>query len=87
MLLVAQWRVRCPGRASGAGFEPVRACKLAPNDHKAVQNWPGLHLPSLRLGNKNYNLYLVFGWFPAELGPETRLNGSGSKSNAERTQN
>ena len=30
---------------------------------------------------------MVFGWFPAELGPETRSNGSGSKNGAERTQN
>ncbi len=43
--------------------------------------------PAIRLGNKNYNLYLVFGRFPAELGPETRSNGSGSKVGAERTQN
>ena len=33
------------------------------------------------------NLYLVFGRFPVELGPETRSNGSGSKNGAERTQN
>ncbi len=44
-------------------------------------------LPSLRLGNNNYNWYFVFGRFPAELGPETRSNGSGSKNGAERTQN
>ncbi len=31
-------------------------------------------------------LILVFGRFPAELGPETRANGSGSKNGAERTQ-
>ena len=36
-------------------------------------------LPSLSLGNRIYNLYLVFGRFSAELGPETRSNGSGSK--------
>ncbi len=44
-------------------------------------------LPSLRIGNQNYNFYLVVGRFPAELGPETRSNGSGSKNGAERTQN
>ncbi len=44
-------------------------------------------LPSLRIGNKNYTLYLVFGRFPAELGPETRFNGSGSKNDAGRTPN
>jgi hypothetical protein len=44
------------------------------------------NLPSLRIGNGNCNLYLVFGRFPAELGPETRSNGSGSKNGAERTQ-
>ena len=37
--------------------------------------------------NKKYMyLYLVFGRFPAELGPETRSNGSGSKNGAEGTQ-
>ncbi len=44
-------------------------------------------LPSLRLGNKNKYVYLVFGRFPAELGPKTRSNGSGSKNGAECTQN
>ncbi len=44
-------------------------------------------LASPKIGTKNYNLYLVFGRFPAELGPETRSNGSGSKNNAERTEN
>ncbi len=37
--------------------------------------------------NKNYNCYLVFGRFPAELGPETRSNGPGSKNGAESTHN
>ncbi len=46
-----------------------------------------LDLPSFRIGNANYNVYLVFGRFPAELGPETRSNGSGSKNGAERTHN
>ncbi len=46
-----------------------------------------LDLPSLRLCNENYKFYFVFGQFPAELGPETRSNGSGSKNGAERTQN
>jgi hypothetical protein len=32
-------------------------------------------------------LILVFGRFPAELGPETRSNGSGSENGAERTEN
>ncbi len=45
-----------------------------------------IYLPSFRIGNQNYNLYLVSGRFPAELGPETRSNGSGSKNGAERTQ-
>ncbi len=44
-------------------------------------------LHSLRIGIKNYNLCLIFGRFPAELGPETRSNGPGSKNGAERTQN
>ncbi len=44
-------------------------------------------LPSLRIDNTNYDLYSVFGRFPAELGPETPSNGSGSKNGAERTQN
>ena len=39
------------------------------------------------IGNENYNVYVVFGRFPAELGSETRSNGSGSKNVAERTQN
>ena len=46
------------------------------------------HLLSLSIGYENYNFYLgVFGQFPAELGPETPLLGSGSKNGAERTQN
>ena len=44
-------------------------------------------LLELGIGNANYNLYLVFGRFPAERGPETRSNGPGSKNGAERTQN
>ncbi len=46
-----------------------------------------LDIPSLGIGNKNHNFYLVFGRFPAELGPETRSNGSGSKNGAGRTRN
>ncbi len=42
---------------------------------------------SFRIGNTNYDFYLVFGRFPAELGPETLAIGSGSKNNAERNQN
>ncbi len=38
----------------------------------------------LSIGNTNCNLYLVFGRFPAEVGPETRSNGSGLKNGAER---
>ncbi len=45
------------------------------------------NLPSPRIGNTNYNFYLVFGHFPAEVGPETRSNGPGSTNGAERTQN
>jgi hypothetical protein len=37
--------------------------------------------------NQNYNNHLVFGQLPAELGPETRSNGSGSKNGADTTQN
>ncbi len=46
-----------------------------------------LNLPSFIIGNPSSNFYVVFGRFPAELGPETRSNGSGSKNGAERTQN
>ena len=46
------------------------------------------HSRSFRRGNTNYNFYFGFvGQFPAELGLETPLNGSGSKNGAERTQN
>ncbi len=38
-----------------------------------------VRLPSLSIGHTNYNLYLVVGRLPAELGTETRSNGSGSK--------
>ncbi len=41
-------------------------------------------LPSL--SNTNCNLSLVLDRLPAGLGPETRTNGSGSESGAERTQ-
>ncbi len=34
------------------------------------------------VGNQNYILYLVFGRFPAELGPGTRSNRSGSTNDA-----
>jgi hypothetical protein len=64
-----------PGVAAGPGSLPK-----APPTHME-------YLPWLRTGNANYNFYLVFGRFPAELGPETRSNGSGSKNVAERTQN
>ncbi len=40
----------------------------------------------LGLGTRTCNFDLVFGRFPAELGPETRSNGSGSKKGAERNQ-
>ncbi len=50
-------------------------------------NRVGLSLPSIKKGNNKFNLYLFLGRFPAELGPETRYNGSGSKNGAERTQN
>ncbi len=43
-------------------------------------------LPSL-ISNSNHDFYLVFGRFPAELGPETRSNGSGSTNGAERNKN
>ncbi len=46
-----------------------------------------LVLPSLRIDNVNYYFYLVLGRFPAELGPETPLNGSGSTNGAEITHN
>ena len=46
-----------------------------------------LSSPSLRMGNEDFNLYLVFDRFPAELGPETRSNGSGLTNGADRTQN
>ncbi len=36
-------------------------------------------LPSLRIGNTKYNFHLVFGRFPAELGPETRSIGRARK--------
>ncbi len=55
-------------------------------DERALFNTPVL--PSLSLGNENYDYhYSVFGPSPAELGPETRSNGSGSKNGADRTQN
>ncbi len=46
-----------------------------------------MNLLLLRAGNENCNLYVGFGRFPAELGPETRSAGSGSKNGAERAQN
>ncbi len=44
-----------------------------------------LRLKNIR--NQNYDCYLVVSRFPAELGPVTRSNRSGSKNGAERTQN
>ncbi len=38
-------------------------------------------------GSTNYNFYFGFGRFAAELGPESRSNGSGSKTGVERTYN
>ena len=46
-----------------------------------------LSLPSLRIGSNTYNFYLFFGRFPAEMGFETPLNGSGSKNGAEIDEN
>jgi hypothetical protein len=51
-----------------------------------VKYW-NMNLPSCRIGKENYNCYLVFGTFLAELGPESRSYGSGSNNGAERTQN
>ena len=42
------------------------------------QDWADLRED--KIGNANYEFYLVFGRLPAELGPETRSNGPGSKS-------
>ena len=56
---------------------------LGPGCYSMLRN----NLPALRISNEIYYLYLVFGRFPAELGPETRSNGSGSKNGAETTQN
>ncbi len=47
----------------------------------------GQNSPSLRIGKTYLKSYLVLGRFPAELGPETRSNGSGLKNGAKRTQN
>ncbi len=58
--------------------------RLHPLAHGPIPR--GLTLPPLRLGNEHYVFYLVFGLFPAALGPETRSKRSGSKNGAERTQ-
>jgi hypothetical protein len=38
------------------------------------------NLHPLSIGNTNYNLHFVFGQCPADIGPETRSDGSGSKN-------
>ncbi len=60
---------------------------LPKSEFKPIENRSTINLLSLRIGNKDYNIYLVFGWFPAELDPETRSNVSGPKSGAERSPN
>ena len=50
-------------------------------------NWAYSTYLRLEYVIKNIICILVFGRFPAELGPETRSNGSGSKNGAERSHN
>ncbi len=82
--------VRRTGQKNGP---PCEDCCEAPQPsqaatgHRFCGGRGGVYLPLLRTGDNNYNLYLVFGRFPAELGPETRSSGSGSKNGEERTQN
>ncbi len=48
----------------------------------------GSHMLTFAKNKKtNCNYDFAFGGFPAELGPETRSNGSGPKNAAERTHN
>ncbi len=63
-----------PGAAQTPKIDDFR-----PAQNSCIKN-PGVN-------NDNSNFYLVFGRFPAELGPETRSNGSGSENGAERLQN
>ena len=60
--------------------DPIASFEEAPAAcHSAVP----IDLPVMRI------IIFIFGFgrFPAELGPETRSTGSGSKNGAERTQN
>ncbi len=78
-----------------SGFALDRRSRASPNDpYDTYKRQSGTSssgrvsaVPSCGSGNTNYNFYLVFDRFPAELGPETPSNVSGSKNGAERTQN
>ena len=75
--------IRTQGDVKPTAFNPKRTTAVRHLNHGgATQKHDNPNLPSLTIGNENY-LYLVFGRFPAELGPETRSNGSGSKNGAE----
>ncbi len=58
-------------------------------DRTSIKSEPQVTNKELTIAqNMKYKLYVlfrVFGRFPAELGPETPLIGSGSKNGAERT--
>ncbi len=83
--LVPDWQaeVECRfGIPSGTQVSSILNSDVTPsNEPLRVMN-----LPSLRICKINYILHLVFGWLPAELGPETCSNRSGSKTGAESTQ-
>jgi hypothetical protein len=81
-----------PGVPDGAPYRAVLVNAVADPDVRLTPTQTTLaklclNLPSLKINNENYNLYLVCGRFPAELGPETRSKGSGSKNAAEHAQN
>ncbi len=100
-LLVPKRRLRYNLVSAAAGKWHRRAGALPPPERplgggalrqhgdalKCCNRLVPLSLPSLRVAYKNHSFDLVFGPCPAELGPETRSNGSGSKYGEERTQN
>ena len=80
------YKFRLAGPRKVIAHQRGRPRRITSHRH-CKQNYVTPHLPSLRTGNKNDNVYLFFCRFPAELGPETRSYGSGSKNGAERTPN
>ncbi len=80
----------CVSEEGGRPFDPQGRGRSGGGSQEAGGVWGvGAHSKeglAIKPKNNKYNLsFILFGLFPAKLGPETRSNGSGSKNGAERT--